>query len=68
MPDDTHISTPFGSDFPATEVVEEWTDSLDLGVARLDLADQSSVADFVAGWLGPLHVLVRGAGRRPGRR
>src|SRR5205823_6334318 len=31
-------------------------------VAPLDLADQASVAAFVAGWDGPLHVLVNNAG------
>jgi short chain dehydrogenase len=31
-------------------------------VARLDLADQVSIADFVASWRGPLHVLVCNAG------
>jgi NAD(P)-dependent dehydrogenase (short-subunit alcohol dehydrogenase family) len=31
-------------------------------VARLDLADRSSVAEFVAGWDGPLDVLVGNAG------
>lgn len=31
-------------------------------VAPLDLADQDSVADFVANWDGPLHVLVNNAG------
>jgi NAD(P)-dependent dehydrogenase (short-subunit alcohol dehydrogenase family) len=31
-------------------------------VARLDLADQGSVAAFVAGWAGPLHLLVNNAG------
>ncbi|GAA5156118.1 SDR family NAD(P)-dependent oxidoreductase [Pseudonocardia eucalypti] len=31
-------------------------------VAHLDLADQASVAAFVAGWTGPLHVLVNNAG------
>ncbi|MEZ0070921.1 SDR family NAD(P)-dependent oxidoreductase [Planotetraspora sp. GP83] len=30
--------------------------------ARLDLADQSSVAEFVAAWTGPLHILVNNAG------
>ena len=29
---------------------------------RLDLADQASVASFVAGWDGPLHILVNNAG------
>lgn len=31
-------------------------------VAPLDLADQSSVASFVAAWQGPLHILVNNAG------
>ena len=31
-------------------------------VGRLDLADQASVAAFVADWSGPLHILVNNAG------
>ncbi|MEU7763760.1 SDR family NAD(P)-dependent oxidoreductase [Nocardia sp. NPDC049190] len=31
-------------------------------IAPLDLADQASVAAFVAGWDGPLHILVNNAG------
>jgi NAD(P)-dependent dehydrogenase (short-subunit alcohol dehydrogenase family) len=31
-------------------------------VERLDLADQASVAGFVAAWHGPLHILVNNAG------
>ena len=31
-------------------------------VGRLDLADQASVAAFVANWSGPLHLLVNNAG------
>lgn len=31
-------------------------------VAPLDLADQGSIADFVANWDGPLHILVNNAG------
>jgi NAD(P)-dependent dehydrogenase (short-subunit alcohol dehydrogenase family) len=31
-------------------------------VAPLDLADQASVAAFVAGWDGPLHILINNAG------
>jgi NAD(P)-dependent dehydrogenase (short-subunit alcohol dehydrogenase family) len=31
-------------------------------VARLDLADRGSVAAFVSGWEGPLHILVNNAG------
>src|SRR3712207_5691082 len=34
----------------------------DLAVARLDLADLTSVDAFVAGWTGPLHILVNNAG------
>src|SRR3984893_14555271 len=30
----------------------------EIPVARLDLADQASVRSFVAGWEGPLHILV----------
>ncbi len=33
-----------------------------LHVGRLDLADQASVAAFVASWTGPLHMLVNNAG------
>ena len=33
-----------------------------LTVRRLDLADRSTVAAFVAGWDGPLHILVDNAG------
>ena len=31
-------------------------------VRRLDLADRRSVATFVAGWAGPLHLLINNAG------
>ena len=31
-------------------------------VARLDLADRASIGAFVAGWSGPLHMLVNNAG------
>jgi len=31
-------------------------------VRSLDLADQRSIATFVAGWKGPLHILVNNAG------
>jgi NAD(P)-dependent dehydrogenase (short-subunit alcohol dehydrogenase family) len=33
-----------------------------LHVGRLDLADQASVAAFVASWSGPLHLLINNAG------
>ncbi|GGK13006.1 oxidoreductase [Streptomyces camponoticapitis] len=38
------------------------TGSRHLSVARLDLADQGSVAEFVAAWDGPLHMLINNAG------
>jgi len=38
------------------------TGNRNLHVARLDLADRASIAAFVAGWDGPLHVLVNNAG------
>jgi NAD(P)-dependent dehydrogenase (short-subunit alcohol dehydrogenase family) len=38
------------------------TGNRNLYVARLDLADRSSIAAFVAGWDGPLHILVNNAG------
>ncbi|ABW13138.1 short-chain dehydrogenase/reductase SDR [Parafrankia sp. EAN1pec] len=34
----------------------------EIHVAPLDLADRASVAAFVAGWDGPLHILVNNAG------
>jgi NAD(P)-dependent dehydrogenase (short-subunit alcohol dehydrogenase family) len=38
------------------------TGNKQITAARLDLADQASVASFVAGWDGPLHMLVNNAG------
>ncbi|GAA1957193.1 SDR family NAD(P)-dependent oxidoreductase [Catenulispora subtropica] len=38
------------------------TGNKDVFVERLDLADQDSVAAFVAAWDGPLHILVNNAG------
>jgi NAD(P)-dependent dehydrogenase (short-subunit alcohol dehydrogenase family) len=38
------------------------TGNKDVHVARLDLSDHGSIAQFVAGWDGPLHVLVNNAG------
>lgn len=38
------------------------TGNKQIDVAALDLADQRSVAAFVAGWQGPLHLLVNNAG------
>ena len=38
------------------------TGSKQILVAPLDLADQASVRSFVAGWDGPLHVLINNAG------
>lgn len=38
------------------------TGNTDVRVVRLDLADRPSIAAFVAGWNGPLHLLVNNAG------
>ena len=38
------------------------TGNNNVAVARLDVADQASVAGFVADWTGPLHILVNNAG------
>jgi NAD(P)-dependent dehydrogenase (short-subunit alcohol dehydrogenase family) len=38
------------------------TGSAAVHVGRLDLADQASVAAFVASWSGPLHLLINNAG------
>jgi NAD(P)-dependent dehydrogenase (short-subunit alcohol dehydrogenase family) len=40
----------------AAEIAAD-TRSRSLRVARLDLADRASIAAFIAGWQGPLHVL-----------
>ena len=40
----------------------EQTTGRRVNVARLDLADQDSIATFAAGWTGPLHILVNNAG------
>jgi NAD(P)-dependent dehydrogenase (short-subunit alcohol dehydrogenase family) len=45
----------------AEEIIES-TGNKQVLVAPLDLADQASVAAFVAAWEGPLHVLVNNAG------
>jgi NAD(P)-dependent dehydrogenase (short-subunit alcohol dehydrogenase family) len=45
----------------ATTIAPETGDGA-VRLARLDLADPTSVAEFVAGWDGPLHVLVNNAG------
>src|SRR6202020_106906 len=42
--------------------ITETTGNKQLLVARLDLADQASVAAFAAQWDGPLHILVNNAG------
>ncbi|HEY1917533.1 MAG TPA: SDR family NAD(P)-dependent oxidoreductase [Streptosporangiaceae bacterium] len=44
------------------EDITATTDNKQVHVAPLDLADQASVASFVAGWDGPVHILVNNAG------
>jgi NAD(P)-dependent dehydrogenase (short-subunit alcohol dehydrogenase family) len=46
----------------AAAQIAEATGSKQVRAALLDLADQGSVASFVAAWDGPLHVLVNNAG------
>ncbi len=46
----------------AAAQITETTSSKQVFAAPLDLADQGSVADFVAAWDGPLDVLVNNAG------
>jgi NAD(P)-dependent dehydrogenase (short-subunit alcohol dehydrogenase family) len=46
----------------AAEGIIAGTGNKQVLVAPLDLADQASVAAFVAGWDGPLHILVNNAG------
>ena len=45
----------------AAEIVGQDADAR-VSVARLDLADQASIAEFIAPWEGPLHILVNNAG------
>ena len=45
----------------ATDITET-TGNKQVLVARLDLADQASVAAFAAAWDGPLHILINNAG------
>ncbi|GAA4636900.1 SDR family NAD(P)-dependent oxidoreductase [Actinoallomurus vinaceus] len=44
------------------EDIIETTGNKQVLVAPLDLADQASVASFVAAWDGPLHILINNAG------
>ena len=44
------------------EVIERSTGAIRPHVVRLDLANRQSVADFVAAWQGPLHLLINNAG------
>ena len=46
---------------PAAEDIIATTGNKQVLVAPLDLADQASVASFVATWDGPLHILVNNA-------
>ncbi|MEO3861712.1 SDR family NAD(P)-dependent oxidoreductase [Acrocarpospora sp. B8E8] len=46
----------------AAEEITAKTGNPNVHAAHLDLADLTSVADFVKGWTGPLHILVDNAG------
>jgi NAD(P)-dependent dehydrogenase (short-subunit alcohol dehydrogenase family) len=49
----------------AAQDIKQSTGRSEVLVAPLDLADQASVAAFVASWDGPLHILVNNAGGWP---
>jgi NAD(P)-dependent dehydrogenase (short-subunit alcohol dehydrogenase family) len=51
-----------GAAQPVAEDIVATTGSKQVLVAPLDLADQASVASFVAAWEGPLDILVNNAG------
>ncbi|MFJ6752795.1 SDR family NAD(P)-dependent oxidoreductase [Streptomyces sp. NPDC091266] len=44
------------------ETIEKTTEGIRPRVVRLDLADRSSVTQFVDAWRGPLHLLINNAG------
>lgn len=46
----------------AAAAIEESTGGIRPRVARLDLADRTTVAPFVDAWVGPLHLLINNAG------
>lgn len=46
----------------AAQEITATTANPNVHAARLDLADPASVAEFVKGWTGPLHILVDNAG------
>jgi NAD(P)-dependent dehydrogenase (short-subunit alcohol dehydrogenase family) len=44
------------------EEIKHLTDAIRPNVARLDLANRKSVAEFIEAWSGPLHLLINNAG------
>jgi NAD(P)-dependent dehydrogenase (short-subunit alcohol dehydrogenase family) len=55
------VRNPAAGDATAADIIAT-TGNKQVSVAPLDLADQGSVAAFVAEWTGPLHILVNNAG------
>jgi NAD(P)-dependent dehydrogenase (short-subunit alcohol dehydrogenase family) len=55
------VRSQAAGDATAADIIAT-TGNKQVSVAALDLADQGSVAAFVAGWTGPLHILVNNAG------
>jgi NAD(P)-dependent dehydrogenase (short-subunit alcohol dehydrogenase family) len=55
------VRNPAAGERAAADIIAS-TGNKHVLVAPLDLADQGSVAAFVAGWSGPLHILVNNAG------
>jgi NAD(P)-dependent dehydrogenase (short-subunit alcohol dehydrogenase family) len=55
------VRRPEAAERVAAEITEA-TGNKVVTVRQLDLADQTSVTEFVDGWEGPLHILVNNAG------
>jgi NAD(P)-dependent dehydrogenase (short-subunit alcohol dehydrogenase family) len=55
------VRNPEAGERSAADIIHS-TGNKQVFVAPLDLADQASVAALVAGWEGPLHILVNNAG------
>ena len=55
------VRNPEAGERSAADIIHS-TGNKQVFVAPLDLADQASVAALVAGWDGPLHILVNNAG------
>jgi NAD(P)-dependent dehydrogenase (short-subunit alcohol dehydrogenase family) len=59
---DTNAGARIAADIAASDGTRKSTAGAELRVARLDLADRTSIAAFVAAWEEPLDILVNNAG------